>query len=81
MWKLGRIERLNKGKDDNIRSATIYLSSVQRAINQLYPLEISKLLKKIINYLIEWVSIYNMLGMKDRSGKQLLLQEIVSTSY
>ena len=48
MWKLGKIERLNKGKDGNIRSATIYLSngrSVQRAINQLYPMEISKYLQ------------------------------------
>ena len=30
MWKLGRIEKLSKGKDDNIRSATAYLSNVHR---------------------------------------------------
>ena len=45
MRKLGKIEKLNRGKDCNVRAVTIYLSNghyVQRAINQLYPLEVAK---------------------------------------
>jgi len=45
MWKLGKIEKLNREKDGNV---TVYLSNkrcVQRAINQLYPLEITRYLQ------------------------------------
>ena len=48
MWKLGKIEKLNRGKDGNVRSVIVYLSNkrcVQRAINQLYPLEITRYLQ------------------------------------
>ena len=48
MWKLGKIEKINGGKDNNVRSVTVHLSNkrcVQRAINQLYPLEITRYLQ------------------------------------
>ena len=50
MWKLGRIEKLNKDNDGNIRTAKIYLSNgryVQRAVNQLFPLEVPDELNKV----------------------------------
>jgi len=27
MWKLGKIEKINGGKDNNVRSVTVYLSN------------------------------------------------------
>ena len=45
MWKLGKFEKLNRGEDGNVRAVTIYLSNghyVQRAINQLYLIEVIK---------------------------------------
>ena len=50
MWKLGRIEKLNKDNYGNIRTAKIYLPNgryVQRAVNQLYPLEVPDELNEI----------------------------------
>ena len=50
MWKLGRIEKLNKDNDGNIRTAKIYLPNgryVQRAVNQLYPLEVPDELNEV----------------------------------
>ena len=50
MWKLGRIEKLNKDNDGNIRTAKIYLLNgryVQRAVNQLYPLEVPDELNEV----------------------------------
>ena len=87
VWKLGRIERLSKGENDNIRTATVYLPNghrVQRAINQLCPLETKnclQALKKIIDWPVKLVNILNMLGIKDQSGRLPLLQEVESTSY
>ena len=43
MWKLGRIEKLNKDTDGYIRTAKIYLPNsryVQRSISHLHPLEV-----------------------------------------
>ena len=50
MWKLGRIEKLNKDNDGNIRTSKIYLPNgryVQRAVNQLYPLEVPDELNEV----------------------------------
>ena len=46
--EIRKIEKLNRGKNGNVRSVTVYLSNkrcVQRAINQLYPLEITRYLQ------------------------------------
>ena len=54
-------------------------------INQLYIhlklLDIYKQMKKIFNYLIEWVSVYSMLGTKDQVEKQSLLRGKESMSF
>jgi len=52
-----------------------------KSYNQLYPLEITRLMKKIFEYLIELVNIHNMLGMKDQLEKQPLLQGKESMSF
>lgn len=41
-WKIGKILELNRGKDQEIRSAKLLTSSnkmLHRALNQLYPME------------------------------------------
>ena len=50
MWKLGRIEKLNKDTDGYIRTAKIYLPNgryVQRSISHLHPLEVPDKSNKI----------------------------------
>ena len=49
MWKCGRIDGLNEGLDGNIRAARIYLPNgryIQRAVNHLYPLEVTNKLNE-----------------------------------
>ena len=45
LWRLGRVEKLNMGRDGGIRSCFLKTTSgqlMQRAINHLYPLEVSE---------------------------------------
>ena len=47
LWKIGRVEDLMRGRDGNMRAATIRTSSggraqqIQRPVQRLYPIEIS----------------------------------------
>jgi len=48
MWKLWKIEKLNRVGDGNVRTVIIYFSNghyVQTAFSQLYPFEVTKYLQ------------------------------------